>query len=160
MERNRDDMGISRKFAKGSTHQNATGKFTIMDRFRKENITYLEFQWLSGEKTGEVEVNKEGNMNASIHKFNASRGITPAVQYTEKVEPFVEKIDEILDKVEQTRDWLQQTAVKFDEFTKIIDRQNSVIENLVKQVTYISEKNQALINQQRLMEKILDAFSK
>ena len=71
---NKKGLGVSRKFADGTVHENGTGRFIILNRFEGEDgAPWLEFQWLSGEKEGQAETNKEMNMNASIHKFNTIR---------------------------------------------------------------------------------------
>jgi hypothetical protein len=59
---NRKGLGVSKKYANGTIHENATGRFMIIDRFAEEdddkNVPILEFQWISGEKEDKVETNQ------------------------------------------------------------------------------------------------------
>jgi hypothetical protein len=71
---NRKGLGESKKYSTGSIHENASGQFMIKDRYMDDNdVITLEIEWLSGDKTGEIESNKEVNISASIHKFQVSR---------------------------------------------------------------------------------------
>jgi hypothetical protein len=79
-------LGKSRKYANGSIHENATGKFQVLDRYLSdEGIVMLKLQWLSGDKEGEIEDNKEENMNASIYKYEQSRGLIGKIEENKDV---------------------------------------------------------------------------
>jgi hypothetical protein len=69
-------LGKSKKYANGSIHENATGQFQVVDRFlSNEGIVMLKIEWLTGEKAGQFEENREENINASIYKYEQSRGL-------------------------------------------------------------------------------------
>lgn len=126
---NRKGLGISKKYAKGTVHETATGRFTILDRYADEDddksIPMLEYQWISGEKDGQVETNREMNIAASIHKFLASRGRPTIMSDTPKtIEEeisFVEKIDKTYDIVSQLVAHLEQDEIKMAKIDKTLE---------------------------------------
>lgn len=71
------ELGKTRKYFNGSTHEVASGKFKIVDRYLNYTTgkVYLKYEWISGDRKGIVESNKEENINASLYKFRQSRGI-------------------------------------------------------------------------------------
>lgn len=113
---NRKGLGVSKKYADGTIHENATGQFMVIDRFTEDddNIPMLEFQWLTGEKEGKTEVNKEANMAASIHKYQTSRGIPTIVAEPQRIEdniPFMDKVDMIVHKVDSINEQVEKNRV-------------------------------------------------
>jgi hypothetical protein len=66
---NRRGLGESRKYANGTIHENASGKFMIKDRFMDDDgVIMLEIEWLSGDKVGQIETNKEVNISSNNRK--------------------------------------------------------------------------------------------
>ena len=69
-------MGLkeSKKNAIGSIHENGGGKFEILERwFDEETDTImLKYKYLNN---GEIEINKEANVNASEWKWKKVRGL-------------------------------------------------------------------------------------
>lgn len=176
-DRNKEDLRVSRKYATGTIHETATGKFVILDRFKNEEgeIT-LEFQWLSGEYEGKVDHNKEVNINATIHKFQVSRGITPQTMpntrqepFIEKIndihesvlmyEPIIEKIDEILETVSQSHEARETLRVKLDEMTETIRMQQTMIQALTETIDRTLERATLMEKQQSMMEKLIDKLA-
>ena len=39
---NREGLGVSRKYATGSVHESASGKFEITDRYKEDDLVMLE----------------------------------------------------------------------------------------------------------------------
>jgi hypothetical protein len=96
---NRKGLGKSKKFANGSIHENGTGRFMILNRYEGEDgQPWLEFEWLSGDKEGTLDSNKEMNMNASIHKFITNKKAAGEIP----VEPVIVDTDHltIMDKMD------------------------------------------------------------
>lgn len=136
---NRKGLGVSKKYAKGMVHETATGRFVILDRYADEDdeksIPMLEYKWLTGDREGKVETNREMNIAASIHKYLASRGrptiMSESPKTIEDEISFVEKIDKTYDIVSTLVDHLEQDEVKMAKinqtlnivtgFTEVID---------------------------------------
>jgi hypothetical protein len=132
---NRKGLGVSKKYTKGSVHETASGRFTILDRYADEdddkNIPMLEYQWLSGDKEGQVETNREMNISASIHKFQTSRGI-PTIQAEPKMIDeeisFVEKIDKTYEVLKNLTEHFSQDEVKINMITNGLEKLDEVLD--------------------------------
>lgn len=125
---NRKGLGVSKKYANGTVHETATGRFVVLDRFADEddekNIPMLEFQWLSGEREGKVETNREMNMAASIHKFQTSRGKPTVWTESKMIDEeitFVEKIDLTFELCKKLEQHVEQDDLKMDRITQTLE---------------------------------------
>ncbi|MFF2878368.1 hypothetical protein ACFVR2_18815 [Gottfriedia sp. NPDC057991] len=149
---NKDGIGKSKKYANNSIHENASGTFIILDRYKKDDDIMLKFEWLSGENTGQVDENKEVNINSSIHKFQVSRG-NVTIQDTPKAEPIFDKIGQILDVVKGIPD----DRMKLETLLTLLDKQQNTLEALAEQVARLQQDRDALfVKQQQLIEKLID----
>lgn len=160
---NRKGLGVSKKYANGTIHETATGKFIVLDRFAEEdddkNTPMLEFQWTSGEKEGKIEVNREMNMAASIHKFQTSRGKPTIVSEPQRIEhnvPFMEKIDASYEMTLNTQKGLNEALNKLDMMFNIMQQQEETIARLTDQMTKMADQNTLLNKQQDTLNKLIE----
>ncbi|SEN18709.1 hypothetical protein [Paenibacillus sp. OV219] len=130
---NRKGLGVSKKYTKGSVHETATGRFVVLDRFAEEddekNTPMLELQWLSGDKEGKTEVNREMNMAASIHKFQSSRGLPTITTETRMIDEeitFVEKIDRLFSICSNLQDHFAYDALKVERINQTLDEVHGI----------------------------------
>lgn len=157
----------SKKFANGTVHENASGQFMIMDRYTKDDVIMLKFQWLTGAKAGKIEDNKESNINASIYKYQVSRGllddedeqsrnITPAEVYVvaEKcldiLRIYQEDRQKVLNDNKRMSEILEQQFKLIDEITQELRQNTEHIEKCYELTNTIAssvEKNTLIINQ-------------
>lgn len=175
VERNRDDLGISRKYQMGAIHELATGKFEITDRFKDKNgNVMLEYKWITGDKTDRVETNKETNLNASLHKYRISRG-KPTIQrfdnmgermdYMEnRLDEIEDKIDEVFQLVNKGVDFVEQNnkyIVAFDTILEKLDRCINGVEfnKQVLQNTDYDEEFKSMKNIIREQEQLIQSLS-
>ncbi|KRE33412.1 hypothetical protein [Paenibacillus sp. Soil724D2] len=160
---NRKGLGVSKKYANGTIHETATGKFMVIDRFADEdddsNTAMLEFQWISGEKEGKTEINRESNMAANIHKFQTSRGRPTILAEPQRIEhnvPFMEKIDMMYDILSGFTNYIDQAAAKVMNNTssfggnveRLIELANSNKEYIDKGMTAI-DRLDTMVRQQQ-----------
>lgn len=168
---NRKGLGVSKKYANGTIHETATGKFIVLDRFVEEDDensnAILEFQWMSGDREGKIETNREMNIAANIHKFQTSRGIPTVASEPQRIEhnvPFMEKIDlmqnqlmynaQILDTFKTQ---ISSLDLKFNTMLSLQEQQFQMIEALTKRVEDLTERNVELMSkQQDSMTKLID----
>lgn len=113
---NRKGLGVSKKYANGTVHENGTGQFSILNRYEGEDgNAWLEYEWLTGDKVGQVESNKEININASIHKFIVNKRASGELPV---LPPHEQRVNtdhvSILDKI----DTLMDTVDGFEEFNE------------------------------------------
>jgi uncharacterized coiled-coil protein SlyX len=149
---NREQGGFSRKYPKGAVHELATGKFEILDRYKEDNRTLLEYKWLTGEKAGQVEINKEININASLHKFRVSRN-RPTIQ---PFEPSVEKIDQVLEIVKSNQTYLDELDHQIKHMNVVIEAQQEVIKKMDDQIRRLVDNHNLVTSQQNLLNKLFD----
>lgn len=183
---NREGLGISRKFADGAIHENASGQFKILDRYLDDDGTtvMLKFEWLTGDHEGEIETNKEKNVNASLHKFRVSRSLPVRQGFAS--EPLYEKLDAVSDSVEFIRDnmvYQEETAnyrkymmknivfkeellelltEKMQSMQNIIEDQQTTIssltnhvEQLLGRVELLSAQQESMNRQQETLDKLI-----
>lgn len=135
---NREGLGISRKFADGTVHENASGQFRILDRYLEDldgkQEIMLQFEWITGDNKGQIEVNKEKNINASIHKFKVSRGLPARTNFGVDTNEVMEKLDEVLDAAEHMQE-NQLTKHHFDKIIELIEERHLTTEEFTETVT-------------------------
>jgi len=154
-----EGLRISRKYSNGTVHENGTGKLMVLDRYlNDDNEIMLKFQWMSGEKAGEVEENKEVNINASCHKFQVSRGIKPVLEQP-KIEPFNEKIDEMLEIVRQMDQDRTDLKIQIATLVNVVSSQQQIMAGMSEQITILNAQNSLVTKQQGMMEKLIDKMS-
>lgn len=119
-------LGHSKKFSEGTIHENGSGKFQILDRYIENNIIILKYQWLSGETEGQIDINKEANINASIWKFQKHRGLLtkesdqPITTDMSNIEARLDMLMEILNKQQQV---IEDQNIRFNKLMeKIIEK--------------------------------------
>jgi hypothetical protein len=137
-------LGKSKKYANGSTHENASGSFQVLDRYlSQEGIVMLKIEWLTGDKAGQVEENREENINASIYKYEQSRGLLGNIDPNKEVVKMTDIYEELmenrrmLDVLTEEMHW-RQNANK--EYTK-------VMKDLTTQIKDIGDTQKILTTQ-------------
>jgi hypothetical protein len=159
---NRKGLGASKKFTKGTIHENASGRFMILDRFADEDgsTPMLEFQWLSNDKEGQTEINKEINVNSSIHKFQVSRGRPTVVGEPHRIEdnlPFMDKIDVMAAQLKQNGQFIELFCDQMTKMLTLQEKQQKTIDTLSERVRQLTERNAELIlKQQESLNKLID----
>jgi len=125
----------------------------------------LKFEWISGDKSGNIDENKEVNINASIHKFQLSRGMV-IPEDKPKTEPLSFKLDHLLKLFtdshvnnEELKESLEEFRGTVEEINEKMERQETVIETLSKQISRHQELHEIIAHQQKLMEKLIDKLS-
>lgn len=146
----KDELGISRKFANGTVHENATGMFMIMDRYLGEdNKPWLKFQWLSGTKVNGIEENKEENVNATLHKFKTTRGIKESSRLN-SAEAF--NPAEMLDRLDN----MQNMMIELREMTKAIHEQGQLLQKFGERIEEATSNRKLIESQQDIMSKLVE----
>lgn len=135
-------LGKSKKFANGTIHENASGQFLILDRFLKNNVITLRFEWLTGEKAGTIEENKETNMNASIYKYQVSRGLIDGEEPVKTLTPtdvyeVAEKCLDILRIYQQDRQLILKSN---EQMALILEKQEKLIEQISRDLKHNTER--------------------
>jgi hypothetical protein len=159
---NRKGLGASKKFANGTIHENGSGRFMILDRFADEDgsTPMLEFQWLSGDKERQTEINKEININSSIHKFQVSRGRPTVVAEPQRIEdnlPFMDKIDMMATQLKQNGQFIEMFCDHMTKMLTMQETQQKTIDTLTESVRQLTERNAELIlKQQESLYKLID----
>lgn len=160
---NRKGLGTSKKYANGTIHETATGKFMVLDRYAEEddekNIPMLEYQWISGDKEGKVEQNREMNMAASIHKFATAKGKPTIVAEPQRIEhnvPFMEMIEATYAKVVSNQNAVDTALDRLDWMMKTMNEQQKTIATLTEQLVKLNDSNALLLKQQATMDKLIE----
>lgn len=169
---NKAGLGVSKKFTVGSIHESASGTFNILERYAgDEGQAWLKIEWLSGGKAGQIEDNKEVNVNASIHKFQVSRGRSGETGMTHRQGmPFLDRLDKLIElsehniEVSASNSEVLQSSIQWREsvdermllFKTIIDRQQDTINTLARQMNHLIEHNNLLQKQQDALNKLID----
>lgn len=175
-------MKPSRKFANGTVHENGSGQFEIVDRFLEDGTIMLKYKWLNGEFEGQVDTNKEVNVNASIWKFQKVRGMTPSdrekkedTDFMEEVrdavqegvamvtkilgnqEFYADKLKEFLEGIEDIHRRMERGADQFKTLNQQIERQNAVIQQQNEYIHMIMNTlEDRMANQQNMMAKLIE----
>ncbi|MBS4214911.1 hypothetical protein [Neobacillus rhizophilus] len=151
-------MKPSRKFANGTIHENGSGKFQILDRFLENNVIMLKYQWLD---SGEIEVNKEVNINASIWKFQKSHGLIDSPTYTPHIDAFTpaenhELLEQILNLEQDSISTQQGLKEHLDLLERTILEQSKDISKLMELVTQNQHTLSELVKDRDLLNKLID----
>jgi hypothetical protein len=153
-------LGKTRKYKSGSVHENASGKFMILDRYLGDDgRAWLKYQWLNGTKEGQIEDNKEENINASMYKFRVSRGIKDIDdQDSEVIIPnqifqLVEENNAILEGYAEDKEFLTNQIL---ELQKQIINQNMVIEKILSMAEHFQTQINTLVQRNELVTKLVD----
>jgi hypothetical protein len=154
-------LGKTRKYKQGTIHENASGKFMIIERFMGEdNRPWLKYQWLSGLNEGKIEENKEENINASLYKFRMSRGLKDPIELKphEIVTPMDnhEKILELIEKMDHIAGIAQERSQKIDQIEYLVLQQNAMVEELTNLVKSDLDNRTLLNKQQELTQKLIE----
>jgi hypothetical protein len=184
----RDQGGIqpSKKYAVGTVHENGTGKFTILDRYLDQNdgkTIMLKIQWLD---TGDIDVNKEVNINASIWKFQKRHGLLDSPSSDEDRQPITlqdlddklgsiynlseiineerraltAKVEDVLEISDKTFKRLEIGDGYFKDIFEIIKTQNATIEQQTKLLKDLMTVVTANSNKMNTLAKDLETISK
>jgi hypothetical protein len=156
----------SKKYANGTFHENASGRFQILDRFLgKDGVIYLKIQWVV---TGQIETNKEVNVSASIWKYEKARG---KVNPPEEKPPIPEvTFSDILEKIETLEEYLHDAHGNregiLDSFKKLqedvhdlreqVKDKNAKIDRLLEMQKTNQEQITILIKQNDLASKLIE----
>jgi hypothetical protein len=154
-------LGKTRKYKNGSIHENASGKFMILDRYQGEDgKAWLKYQWLNGMSEGKVEENKEENINASLYKFKVSRGIKESIEMddSEVVTPnqifqLVEDNNRILNIFEDNRTGLINELKRLEDK---VSEQQTQIEKLLLILNQNQKTMDMILTQTTLVNKLVD----
>ncbi|WP_075980704.1 hypothetical protein [Bacillus massilinigeriensis] len=130
MAEKQEGIKPSKKYANGTFHENASGRFQILDRFLgKDGIIYLKIQWVN---TGQIETNKEVNISASIWKYEKARG---KIKPVEEKPPLPEvSLSDILERIETLEEYLIETGNDIrdlKEQTAVLIKQNDLVSKLI-----------------------------
>ncbi|WP_174732070.1 hypothetical protein [Mesobacillus harenae] len=136
----------SSKFNKGAVHENGTGKFEILDRYIEDNIIMLKYKWLSGDLEGDIETNKEVNVNASIWKFKKVRGLIG----NQQAEPSGMQMHEIQDSMQGAREFQEERLSEYMAY--MTDIHKNTTELITVFHTYV-EQGKSTFNRIDALEK-------
>lgn len=156
MSKKQEGIKPSRKYANGTIHENASGRFTVLDRFLgKDGIIYMKIQWLS---TGKIETNKEVNISASIWKFDKAHG---KVNPPEEQEPLPEiTLQDLYEVVTENREFQEDRLNHFMEHMEQIHEkvvsQADTIEQLLRKLEIAFKEIGELNRKYDLSEKLID----
>lgn len=126
-------LGKSKKYANGSIHENASGTFQILDRYLSpEGVVMLKIEWLTGSNAGQIEDNKEENVNASIYKYEQSRGLLGSIEENKDVVT----LKDIYDLLE---DMHRINKIYEEDRRAIVNERKLMEEKLHAQTTLISD---------------------
>jgi hypothetical protein len=165
---NRKGLGKSRKFFEGAVHENGTGKFVILNRYEGEDgRPWLEFEWQTGAKAGEIEQNSEMNINSSIHKFQINRkaaGEEVVIKQGEATGGSVmERLEEALIWHKQNNQILNSLAQfvfdyneRQDGLMAVITKQAQVIDSLKQEIDRLVLNSNIMSKQQEMMDKLIN----
>lgn len=172
---NKRGLGTSRKFADGTQHENGTGKFEIINRYEGEDgKAWLEFQWLTGDRAGQIDRNSEANVNSAIHKFQITRRAAgKEVDATWETSgpgsggSVVDMIESVSIIVQQNNDLLVQNTDVLTKLSAFImaynDRQDGLKGIIEKQMTIMDgfrSEIDKMVAGSKLMAKQQDAMNK
>ncbi|SEP18605.1 hypothetical protein [Paenibacillus sp. OV219] len=131
-------------------------------------MPYLEYQWQTGAKSGEIEHNKESNISASIHKFQTIRKAsgTP-VQAIEQGEAtggsVIERLEEQIEATKNNTELLVEMVrfmgtvdQRLKSMQEIINNQQHMIKNLTDEIDRHIAQNDILVKQQDAMNKLIE----
>ncbi|WP_147534569.1 hypothetical protein [Bacillus marasmi] len=156
----------SKKYANGTFHENASGRFQILDRFLgKDGVVYLKIQWVA---TGQIETNKEVNISASIWKYEKATGKIKSVE-TKPPLPEV-TLSDLLEKIETLEEYLHEAhenGKAYHELAKSMHEEihdlkenlkhkNETIDRLIEIQRNIQEQIAVLIKQNDLASKLIE----
>jgi uncharacterized coiled-coil protein SlyX len=150
----------SKKYANGTIHENASGKFQVLDRFLDEDgkTIIIKIQWI---ETGTVEVNKEVNISASIWKFQKSRGIIDSPTYLPPIDAV--SLSDIKDSIEHLSQHLKEAnqgridfQTRIQETNMILTQQQIVIGQLLEMVTANQDTVKQLVEKSNTINKLID----
>lgn len=151
----------SKKYANGTIHENASGRFQILDRFLgKDGIIYMKIQWLS---TGQLETNKEVNISASIWKFEKAHGKLKPVEEKEPLPAITpadtyEKLCELEEFLKQEHEDRKTYQEHFLELLNNFQKQDIIIKEMLTKLdrafTEIHELNKKHDLASKLVDKI------
>ncbi|WP_066303949.1 hypothetical protein [Bacillus sp. FJAT-29814] len=157
---NHPEVGIkpSKKFANGTIHENASGRFQILDRFLENNVIMLKYQWLH---SGEIEVNKEVNINASLWKFQKSRGLIDSPEYTPHIDAVTpadnhELLEQLLNLESDASKQRQDIKEQIDLLNEKVLQQSTAINHLVELVTRNQQILAEFVKERELVNKLID----
>lgn len=147
-------MKPSKKYALGSTHENGTGRFKILDRFIENNVIMLKYEWLTGEFAGKIDTNKESNVNASIWKFKNVRGLLPSQQ--QESSEVMDKLDEIHSLLDSRADYIKMFFDEIKEQRELITVLQGQIHELQKTAMINAENVRKLASNNEVVNKLID----
>ncbi|WP_129691127.1 hypothetical protein [Gottfriedia acidiceleris] len=146
---NNDGIKPSRKYANGTVHETASGKFKVLDRYLKDGVIMIKLQWL---ESNVIEENKEVNVSASIYKFQKSRGMNEnsalsqpvEVQLLHDIKTSLDRLFEILDirteLLNHALEKIDENRKKIDENRETLKTQQKMIEEQNKRINTIVDK--------------------
>lgn len=150
-------LGKSKKYANGSVHENASGTFQIIDRYlSSEGIVMLKVEWLTGEKAGQQEENREENINASIYKYEQSRGLLGTIIENKEVVT-MKDLQAELNEVKEELKLVRGILLEHVEIDKTIKNVNSNLEKALQaQSNIMVDVVKQLSNNTKKIEEILE----
>ena len=156
---NRKGLNVSKKFAKGTVHETGTGQFGILDRFEGEDgQPWLKFEWLSGDKVGKIETNKESNVNANLHKFITNRKASGEMPITRVVDDMtiMGKIDMLLKAIEKLSEESLVNGENVKRGMEVALSTRDSVEKLIAQMDRMLSNNELVVRQQEMLNKMIE----
>jgi signal transduction histidine kinase len=153
MAEKQDGIKPSRKYANGTFHENASGRFQILDRFLgKDGIIYLKIQWVA---TGQIETNKEVNISASIWKYEKASG---KVKPAEDKPPLPEvTLSDILEKVETLEEYLHEAHENRKAYQELLKSMHEEIKDSAISIGELTETKKGTTDfLKKLQEEVHD----
>lgn len=154
-------LGKTRKYIKGSIHENASGQFMILDRYLgNDNKPWLKYQWLSGVNEGKIEENKEENTNASLYKFKVSRGIKDTIEMTaqEVITPnqIFQLVQEIHEIVTSFNDERRELVKRINDLEGELKEHNTLMDKLLMMSDTTQKTLSLLMERNNFVNKLID----
>jgi hypothetical protein len=135
-----DRINPSRKYANGTEHETASGKFIVLDRYLKHDFIMLKIQWL---ESGLIEEKKEVNISASIYKFQKNKEFKQSTLNSIEVislQDIKESFTRLFDIIDLRTQLLNEAIKKINENKLALKKQQETIENQNKRINDILDK--------------------
>ena len=144
-------MGLkeSKKWEKGSIHENGGGKFEILDRWFDEESKTIMLKYKF--ENGTVEENKEANVNASEWKWRKVRGLAGRASIEEN-SPLNQSINSFEDRLDGVYDGIHNLNATQMSMEKQLITLVELVKIQQKQIELLVQQNQNTVA--KLLEKI------
>ncbi|PEJ59052.1 hypothetical protein CN692_06120 [Bacillus sp. AFS002410] len=149
-----DGIKPSRKYATGTIHETASGKFKVLDRYLQDGVIMIKLQWL---KSDIIEENKEVNVSASIYKFQKNNGVNDNTALSQPLEvqllhDIKSSLDQLFEVLDLRTELLNHALEKIDENRSKIDENRETLKSQQKMIEEQNRRINTIVD--KLIEKM------